>query len=546
MSTTKYILHLICPTKWNCPTIQETYFQIYNIYVNLFKYASNLGIESLAISFLGITDEFEFGMVALYEALNQLLLTEKGKLTKIYIAALDREALIVFKDYLENGYDKTILELVYVDANENKSKIFASEQRNSEKMKNIKYEEKSSLLNQNVDVMVEKNCFMCNGREFLITKSNIINFTYLKECRDSKISLYGINSSKKCAPCQIIHELAQIYFCYFDQNDKEGIICLKCCIQNFVNSLKNLYCSSCLRDVQGKLNLNKFCSLHHVCDKCTNITLKFAPVNCFFCILYEFYEKFSLNLNLAPNNLSINHHKINCARDFCHLDFSENGSQITKLNACGHAACKKKDLNSLCSFCSTFKIFELMKKYYGININEIDYAKIEEDVIKARELTNKKSFQSHYGNVQNKLKVNQTNTVQNKNLTLLNDNIDDKNDYLTDDDVDEDDDERNDDNDNETDDESNNEIDDEKNNETDDESNNEIDDNNYETSNNRNENQNENFSKVKILEDNIASKNLLDGGVKEIRHLNENLPGYEDTNTIQVGFFLPNGIQKVR
>lgn len=533
MSTTKYILHLICPTKWNCPTIQETYFQIYNIYVNLFKYASNLGIDSLAITFLGITDEFEFGMVALYEALNELLLREKGKLTKIYLAALDREALVVFKDYLENGYDKSILELVYVDANENESKIFPSEQGNSGKMQNTEYEEKSSLLNNNVDVMVEKNCVMCNGRELLITKSNIINFTYLKECRDSKINLYGMNSSKKCAPCQIIHELAQIYFCHFDQNDRESIICLKCCIQNFVNSLKKLYCSSCLRDVQGKLNLNKFCSLHHVCDKCTNITLKFAPINCFFCILYEFYEKISVNLNLTPNNLSINHHKINCARDFCQLDFSENGSQITKLNACGHAACKKKDSNSLCSFCSTFKIFELMKKYYGIKTNEINYAKIEEDVRKTRDLTNKKSFQSHYENVQNKLKVNQTNAVQNKNLTLLNDDRDDKNDYLTDDDVDEDDEETGEENNNETDDESNNEIDDEMNNETDDESNNEIDYTDYETSLNRNDTQYENFSKI-------------DGGVMEIKHLNENLPGYEDTNTIQVGFFLPNGVQKVR
>ena len=527
------------------------------MYTKLFGYASNIGIKSLAMSFLGIQDEFEFGMIALYEALNDYLLKKKNlvdcKLNKIYIVALDKEALVIFKDYLENGYDKNILELVFTDENESDSIIMPSEQKVLEKNQSRKDDEKFNSLDKEVEKRNETFCFMCNSTELLIIKSNIVNFKYLKECRESKIRLYGTNSSKKCVSCSIIYELAQIYFRHFDQNEKESIICLKCCVKTFVNSLKKLFCSCCLRDIQGKSNLNKFCSLHHTCDKCTNITLKFAPVSCYFCIFYEFYEKMSQNLNLASNSLSINHHKLNCARDFCHLDFNDNESQITKLAACGHAACKRQNSNNLCSFCSIFRIFEMMKNHHGINVDKIDYAKIENDIRKVRELENKRSFQSYYNNVQNELKTNQTKNhmVQEKNLTLTDENRNEKHEYLTDDE------DKIDDKGDETDDQD--DVIDENNDETDDndyetdENDDEIDENDEEIDENDDEiddsgknNKIESVNQIKIFEKKSESKNYLEGGVMEIKHLDDNLPGFEDTNTIQLGFFLPNGIQKVR
>jgi hypothetical protein len=523
------------------------------MYVELFDYASNIKVKSLAITFLGIQDEFEFGMIALYEALNNYLRKKNFiKLNKIFISALDKEALIVFKDYLDNGYDKSILDLV-IKSVENKGDFITSQKQDFKEMFTKKDENRISIgSNENIETF----CSNCKSRDHLINFSNIENQTFFKECRESKIRLYGVNSPKKCGPCSIINELVQIYFTHFDTNKLKTHICLKCCIQAFVNSLKNLYCSCCLRDVQGKLNVNKFCSLHLVCDKCFSMPLAFVPATCYFCKFYEFYEKLVEN-NLRTDKLTSNHDKLNCARDFCHLDFSEENIQVTKLAACGHGTCKKTNVIGICAYCSIFKILDMMKKHYRINVNKIDSLKIEEDLKKSRETINKQSFQSYYENLQNEFKDN-----LGKKLELISDDEEEEDEckeVLTDDNDDDNDDDNNDDNDNdnddeidyedcdENDDEDGNQDDDEDGNQDYDEDGNQDDDEdgNQDDDDDEEINRKENIPQIKMYERKNEWQNYVEGGTMEIKHLNESLSGF-DCNTIQIGFFVPNGIQKVK
>jgi hypothetical protein len=363
----KFVLHAICPQNWSRATLKETYLQLYDLYLKIFNYAGTaLKVESLAITFLGIRDEFEFSMVALYESLNDYLSkatkNKTNRLSTIYIVAFDKDALTTFKSYLSDGYDENIREL-----------IFSDEVNDTE----------SSL------------CQECNSNaKFLITKSQIENNNLFKECRASRIKLFGPNSNKKCPPCSVINNLAQTYF----QKATGNIVCLKCCVESFVKSLGDLHCSVCLSSLKAssrhqKKN-NKFCNSfehHQSCDKCANVPLKFAASNCYCCNFYEFCVKMLANEE--------DHYKLNCGRDFCHLDKTDDGT-LLKL-ACGHAVCQlSQNSNNICSFCSISKCFDLMKT----KVTEIMYAAIEEELKISREAENSNLFHSYYEKVQNNIK----------------------------------------------------------------------------------------------------------------------------------------------
>ena len=357
-------------------------------------------------------------------------------------------------------------------------------------------------------------CSLCRSKDQLITKGDIESNHFFTRCRQSTVKLYSIASPKKCGPCSFINELAQIFFKRFGLNMLT--VCLKCCMNTLVDDLKHLYCSSCLRgDSFSSKKTNIYCAQHKSCNKCASVPAKLAPVNCYFCIFFEFYAHL-VEVNMTTNDLAANHHKLNCAKDFCELNFdAEAASKIVRL-ACGHATCRISASNNLCSYCLISKILGLLKNKHNILTDEIMYAKIEDDVKKAIELQNKSSFNSYYDKVQTKL-----NHIEKSNATedLMTDDEDDSCDKDHDDAKSQ----------NETEDEVEDEVDDEIEDEIEDEE----------------EEETESSGQVaEIFTNDHSLEEAMEGGTILIRRLDEHLPGY-DCNTIQINIFISNGIQKV-
>lgn len=423
MLNIEYILSYVCPESYNSQSIRLYYEQIYNSYKNIFEYANMLKLNSLAITFLDLNDELEYGMIALYNSLQNYVKSKATDprfcLKQIYVALLTKDPLVSFKNYLINGYSDEVFNLMletdangsYEEKNLNDSNglrdnyiydsdgdddIFdPSEFRNETEF--------LTALDKNNNNSKSNTCPTCSSKDYILNKNEISDNSFFKQCRKSKLKDSPM-STKKCDICMIINEIVQISF---QLNKNVSSICLKCAIEASIKRLEPTYCSSCLRENKNETNLNRYCSKHKECNKCNNLPVKLAVLNCYYCNLYEFYAKLT---ETSSKDLIEKHQELNCCRDYCHISNTkeqkdEEPSFIRFL--CGHIACKANQSKNLCLFCSIHKTLDLIKKNNAIKINEIEYEKIEQEVGKEKQSSNKNAFNSYYENYQ--VRLNQGN-----------------------------------------------------------------------------------------------------------------------------------------
>jgi hypothetical protein len=295
MDNIKYVLNLDITDSDSSTLLTDTFKMTKNFYKEIFDTVSETEINNLSIMFLVLNEnDFEFSLIALIEAINLYCeTTQKKSFKKLTICSFDLNALKMFRDYLENGYEKSIL-------NE-----FNSTQ-----------------------------CFKCDTYKFILKQFEFHDYD--------------------CNFCEFIFQISQIYYKCLSQNENE-FICFKCAIKTILNQLQANQCTGCLNEIPVNY-LNQYCFRHKSCLNCANtseicyvcLLMKFLsrfnelnnqnlinnhdkikccydfcdsdssleklkcghvseckskPLQCHYCALFKIFKSFSLKYNVELNEL---------------------------------------------------------------------------------------------------------------------------------------------------------------------------------------------------------------------------------------------------
>ena len=113
LDTCQNVLNMCVPLLCMSSSVSEIFLQTFQVYTKIFSTVNKQKLSTLALTFVDLCpNEFELSLIGLCEALSSYALSRPksaGSFRKIIISSLDLNALNMLKDYLENGYDKTIL-----------------------------------------------------------------------------------------------------------------------------------------------------------------------------------------------------------------------------------------------------------------------------------------------------------------------------------------------------------------------------------------------------------------------------------------------------
>ena len=115
MQTCKSITTVISPYTWFGEDLLDGFKNLYGKYIELFEYAIEARMRTLALIPFGLDEEYEICLYALVQALNDVFI-EDTCIQKVYICSIKDDCLIHLKDFLQNGYDQSIF---HPDVNDN-------------------------------------------------------------------------------------------------------------------------------------------------------------------------------------------------------------------------------------------------------------------------------------------------------------------------------------------------------------------------------------------------------------------------------------------
>ena len=276
-------------------------------------------MTSLALTFVDLSrNDFELSLISLCEALqsyaSQASRPGTNHFKKLIISSLDVSSLYMLKDYLENGYDRTILH-----------------QMNTSGEQEVNRQQKQSQQNQ-------KLCIKCKSNKYVLRDFHFHDL--------------------KCDFCEILFQTSQIYFkCLSSSSDE--LVCFKCAIKSILNQIKKYHCTSCLRE-ENRTFVNQLCSRHTVCSACAYSSPSPAHI-CYMCSFLRLYAKFS---TIESESLIDDHDRLVCSHDFCDLSLND-----IKL-ACGHTS--KCEIDTVtCQYCALFKTLRHLAEKYGFELDEL-------------------------------------------------------------------------------------------------------------------------------------------------------------------------------
>ncbi len=314
LDTYQNVVNMCVPLLCMSSSLSEIFQQTFQIYTKIFNTVNEQKQTSLALTFVDLSrNDFELSLIGLCEALTSYTQISRYKsgqtrsFKKLIISSLDLNALHMLKDYLENGYDKTILNEL-------------NKQQDQEQNQHI--------------------CIKCKSSKLLLRDFNFHDF--------------------KCDMCELLFQASQVYF-KFLANSNDELVCFKCAIKLILNQIKMNHCSSCLRE-ESRSFVNQYCLRHTACSACIHETpSSLVSHHCYICSFVRLYSKFS---KLESEFLIDNHNRLKCCYDFC--DLSLNAFK----HECGHTSKCDNHIQE-CQYCAIFKVLKLLAVKHGFELNEL-------------------------------------------------------------------------------------------------------------------------------------------------------------------------------